>query len=129
MVKRERKIDVIDLPVVKRTIKKYDNFETTRKKVVKNNRRVKSNFRLYMKVMTYGVIFIGASIFKMNAIYEITDLNMKLQNLNSKITESQLIIENLNYSFDTKENLKEVENLSKQLGFVEDREVKYVRFN
>ncbi|MBP9478628.1 MAG: hypothetical protein KBF12_08400 [Sebaldella sp.] len=129
MVKRERKIDVIDLPVVKRTIKKYDNFETTRKKAVKNNRKAISSFRLYIKVMTYGAIFIGVSIFKMNAIYEITDLNMKLQKLNSKITESQLIIENLNYSFDTKENLKEVENLSKQLGFVEDREVKYVRFN
>ena len=129
MVKRERKIDVIDLPVVKRTIKKYDNFETTRKKAVKNNRKAISSFRLYIKVMTYGAIFIGVSIFKMNAIYEITDLNMKFEKLNSKITESQLIIENLNYSFDTKENLKEVENLSKQLGFVEDREVKYVRFN
>ena len=79
--------------------------------------------------MTYGAIFIGVSIFKMNAIYEITDLNMRLQKLNSSISESELIIENLNYSFDSKENLKDVENLSKKLGFVEDRDIKYVKFN
>ena len=129
MVKRERKIDVIDLPVVKKTIKKYDNFETEKSREFGRRRKVRSNFKLYIKVMTYGAIFIGVSIFKMNAIYEITDLNMRLQKLNSSISESELIIENLNYSFDSKENLKDVENLSKKLGFVEDREIKYVRFN
>ena len=129
MVKRERKIDVIDLPVVKKTIKKYDNFETEKSREFWRRRKVRSNFKLYIKVMTYGAIFIGVSIFKMNAIYEITDLNMRLQKLNSSISESELIIENLNYSFDSKENLKDVENLSKKLGFVEDRDIKYVKFN
>ena len=129
MVKRERKIDVIDLPVVRKTIKKYDNFETEKSREFQKRRKVRSNFKLYIKVMTYGAIFIGVSIFKMNAIYEITDLNMRLQKLNSSISESELIIENLNYSFDSKENLKDVENLSKKLGFVEDREIKYVKFN
>ena len=129
MVKRERKIDVIDLPVVRKTIKKYDNFETEKSREFQKRRKVRSNFKLYIKVMTYGAIFIGVSIFKMNAIYEITDLNMRLQKLNSSISESELIIENLNYSFDSKENLKDVENLSKKLGFVEDRDIKYVKFN
>ena len=49
------------------------------------------------------------------------------QYLSSSILE--LVIDDLNYSFDSKENLKEVENLSKKLGFVDDRDIRYVRFN
>lgn len=127
MVKRERKIDVIDLPVVKRTIKQYDNFETVRKQ----QRRAKSRSvtKLYMKIFIYSAIFMGVSAFKMTTLYDIMDLTMKLQKLNTEMYETELIIDDLNYTYDSKENLKEVENLSKKLGFVDDRDIRYVRFN
>ena len=127
MVKRERKIDVIDLPVVKRTIRQYDNFETVRKQ----QRRAKSrnSAKLYMKILFYSVIFMSVSAFKMTTLYDVMDLTMKLQKLNGEIYETELVIDDLNYSYDSKENLKEVENLSKKLGFVDDRDIRYVRFN
>ena len=127
MVKRERKIDVIDLPVVKRTIKQYDNFETVRKQQRRAKNR--SNVKLYMKIFVYSTIFMGVSVFKMSTLYDVMDLTMRLQKLNTEIYETELVIDDLNYSFDSKENLKEVENLSKKLGFVDDRDIRYVRFN
>ena len=127
MVKRERKIDVIDLPVVKRTIRQYDNFETVRKQ--HRRTRSRNSAKLYMKILVYSVIFMGVSAFKMTTLYDVMDLTMKLQKLNTDIYETELVIDDLNYSFDSKENLKEVENLSKKLGFVDDRDIRYVRFN
>ncbi len=127
MVKRERKIDVIDLPVVKRTIKQYDNFETVRKQ--QRRTKSKNNVKLYMKIFVYSAIFMGVSAFKMTTLYDVMDLTMSLQKLNTEIYETELVIDDLNYSFDSKENLKEVENLSKKLGFVDDRDIRYVRFN
>lgn len=127
MVKRERKIDIIDLPVVKRTIKKYDNFETVRQP--RRRVRTKSNFKLYIKIFTYTTIFMSVAVFKMTAVFEVTDLNQKIAVLNKEISESELIIDDLNYSYDSKENLKEVEKVSKQLGFVDNRDIRYVRFN
>ena len=127
MVKRERKIDVIDLPVVKRTIKQYDNFETVRKQQRRTKNR--NSVKLYMKIFVYSAIFMGVSAFKMTTLYDVMDLTMSLQKLNTEIYETELVIDDLNYSFDSKENLKEVENLSKKLGFVDDRDIRYVRFN
>ena len=127
MVKRERKIDVIDLPVVKRTIKQYDNFETVRKQQRRTKNR--NSVKLYMKIFVYSAIFMGVSAFKMTTLYDEMDLTMRLQKLNTEIYETELVIDDLNYSFDSKENLKEVENLSKKLGFVDDRDIRYVRFN
>ena len=127
MVKRERKIDVIDLPVVKRTIKQYDNFETVRKQQRRTKNR--NSVKLYMKIFVYSAIFMGVSAFKMTTLYDVMDLTMRLQKLNTEIYETELVIDDLNYSFDSKENLKEVENLSKKLGFVDDRDIRYVRFN
>ena len=127
MVRRERKIDVIDLPVIKKTIKQYDNFEIERKQHKRTKRR--SNVKLYMKIFVYSAIFMGVSAFKMTTLYDVMDLTMSLQKLNTEIYETELVIDDLNYSFDSKENLKEVENLSKKLGFVDDRDIRYVRFN
>ena len=127
MVKRERKIDVIDLPVVKRTIKQYDNFETVRKQQRRTKNR--NSVKLYMKIFVYSAIFMGVSAFKMTTLYDVMDLTMRRQKLNTEIYETELVIDDLNYSFDSKENLKEVENLSKKLGFVDDRDIRYVRFN
>ena len=121
MVKRERKIDVIDLPVVKRTIKQYDNFETVRKQQRRTKNR--NSVKLYMKIFVYSAIFMGVSAFKMTTLYDVMDLTMRLQKLNTEIYETELVIDDLNYSFDSKENLKEVENLSKKLGFVDDRDI------
>lgn len=112
MVKRERKIDVIDLPVVKRTIRQYDNFETVRKQHRKT--RSRNSAKLYMKIFVYSAIFMGVSAFKMTTLYDVMDLTMKLQKLNTEIYETELVIDDLNYSFDSKENLKEVENLYKK---------------
>lgn len=127
MVKRERKIDVIDLPVVKKTIKQYDNFETVRKQ--QRRAKTRSNSKLYMKIFFYSAVFMAVSAFKMTTLYDVMDLTMKLQKLNTEIYETELVIDDLNYSFASKENLKEVENLSKKLGFVDDRDIRYVRFN
>ena len=64
----------------------------------------------------------------MRITYDIIDMDMKLQNLNAKIYESQMIVDSLNSTSTTQQNLKEIENLSKQMGFVEERNIKYVSF-
>ena len=128
MVKRKRDYEIIELPVVKKTIKKYDNFDIIKEREKNKKLLSKRNRRIIAKTFVFGTIFIAFSFVKMRITYDIIDMDMKLQNLNTKIYESQMIVDNLNSTSTTQQNLKEIENLSKQMGFVEERNIKYVSF-
>ena len=81
--------------------------------------------------MVYAVLFIGVSAFKMKALYEIVDLKMELKDLNSKIFESEKIVDNLKYvdkSDKSDVSLSKVERESKKLGFTEDKNIEYIKF-
>ncbi len=82
-------------------------------------------------MVIYAVLFIGVSAFKMHALYEIVDLKLELKDLNTKIFESEKLIDSLNYvdksdSYDM--SLSKIEHESKKLGFTEDTKVEYIKF-
>ena len=79
----------------------------------------------------YAVLFMGVSIFKMNALYEIVDLNMELGDLNAKIFETQKVANSMEKKNKQKErevSMRRVVNESKKMGFTEDRKVEYIHF-
>ena len=77
----------------------------------------------------YALIFVGVSAFKMNALYEIVDLKMELKSLNSKIFESETLINSLKYSDKPYINITDIEKQSKKLGFTEEKNIEYIHFN
>ena len=136
-------VDVLDMEIVNPTIeiiKKYDNFEKEEnaryeeyEKIRKSEKSKLENhtYKLGKVLVIYAVLFIGVSAFKMHALYEIVDLKLELKDLNTKIFESEKLIDSLNYvdksdSYDM--SLSKIEHESKKLGFTEDTKVEYIKF-
>ena len=71
----------------------------------------------------------GVSAFKMHALYEIVDLKIELKELNSKIIESETLINSLRYSDKPNINISDIEKQSKKLGFTEEKNIEYIHFN
>ena len=65
----------------------------------------------------------------MNALYEIVDLKMELKTLNSKIFESETLINSLKHSDKPYINITDIEKQSKKLGFTEEKNIEYIHFN
>lgn len=114
-------------------IRRYDNFEKeqeARYKALKKKKR-KSEYRFAYKLSAYAILFIGVSMFKMNALYGIMDLNIELKELNSRIFEAQKMINNLEYADKAVESdvsLSKLKYESKKLGFTENKKIEYVNF-
>ena len=136
-------VDVLDMEIVNpiiEIIKKYDNFEKEEnaryeeyEKIRKSEKSKSENhtYKLGKVLVVYAVLFIGVSAFKMHALYEIVDLKLELKDLNTKIFESEKLIDSLNYvdksdSYDM--SLSKIEHESKKLGFTEDTKVEYIKF-
>ena len=119
-------------PIVE-IIRRYDNFQKDEEKKYKalvHAEKLKKH-KFIVMLAVYVFLFMGVSIFKMNALYEIVDLNMKLGDLNAKIFESQKIINSLEYRdklVESDVNLGKVVNESKKMGFTEDKNIEYVHF-
>ena len=145
----KRNLDMADIEIVNpivEIIKKYDNFEKEEmakyeefvrlRKEKKENEKLKVKnenhaYKLGKVFMVDAVLFIGVSAFKMKALYEIVDLKMELKDLNSKIFESEKIVDNLKYvdkSDKSDVSLSKVERESKKLGFTEDKNIEYIKF-
>jgi hypothetical protein len=119
-------------PVVE-IIQRYDNFqkkEEKRYKAMLNAERLNKH-RFIIVLAVYAFLFMGVSIFKMNALYEIVDLNMELGELNTRIFETQKVVNSLEYRdkiVESDVNIGQVVHKSKKLGFTEERRVEYVHF-
>ncbi|MCP1225420.1 hypothetical protein [Sebaldella sp. S0638] len=119
-------------PIVE-IIRRYDNFQKEEEKkykaMIQAEKLKKHKFIIVLAV--YAVLFMGVSIFKMNALYEIVDLNLELGDLNAKIFETQKVVNSLEYRdklVDSDVSMRKVVNESKKMGFTEDRKVEYVHF-
>ena len=119
-------------PIVE-IIRRYDNFQKEEEKkykaMIQAEKLKKHKFIIVLAV--YAVLFMGVSIFKMNALYEIVDLNMELGDLNAKIFEKQKVVNSLEYRdklVDSDVSMRKVVNESKKMGFTEDRKVEYIHF-
>ncbi len=119
-------------PIVE-IIRRYDNFQKEEEKkykaMIQAEKLKKHKFIIVLAV--YAVLFMGVSIFKMNALYEIVDLNMELGDLNAKIFETQKVVNSLEYRdklVDSDVSMRKVVNESKKMGFTEDRKVEYIHF-
>ena len=134
-------VDVLDMEIVNpiiEIIKKYDNFEKEEnaryeeyEKIRKSEKSKLENhtYKLGKVLVIYAVLFIGVSAFKMHALYEIVDLKMELKSLNSKIFESESLINSLKYSDKPYINITDIEKESKKLGFTEEKNIEYIHFN
>ena len=65
----------------------------------------------------------------MHALYEIVDLKIELKELNSKIIESETLINSLRYSDKPNINISDIEKQSKKLSFTEEKNIEYIHFN
>lgn len=114
-------------------ITRYNNFEKeqeARYKALKKKKR-RSEYKFAYKLSAYAILFIGVSMFKMNVLYSIMDLNIELKDLNSRIFETEKMISSLEYSDKLAENdinLTKLKNESKKLGFTENKKIEYVNF-
>ena len=119
-------------PIVE-IIRRYDNFqkeEEKKQKAVMQSEKLKKH-KFIIALAVYAFLFMGVSVFKMNALYEIVDLNMELGDLNAKIYEAQKVVNSLEYRdklVDSDMNLGKVANESKKMGFTDERKVEYVHF-
>ena len=125
-------------------IRRYDNFEREKEKRYKAlkkdhelrerilKRKILLNkYKFAYKPMIYGILFICVSLFKMSALYSVTDLNIELRELEMKILEMEKVVTNLEDTDKTLENdisLSRLERESKRLGFTDDTRVEYVKF-
>ena len=119
-------------PIVE-IIRRYDNFQKEEEKKYKAMLQAEKlkKHKFIIMLAVYAILFMGVSIFKMNALYEIVDLNIELGDLNAKIFETEKIVNSLEYGDKLRESdvsLKKVGNESKKLGFTEEKRVEYIHF-
>ena len=114
-------------------IREYEAFEKEellKYEMYKRTKKMKTGSKKMSKLLFfYALIFVGVSAFKMNALYEIVDLKMELKSLNSKIFESESLINSLKYSDKPYINITDIEKESKKLGFTEEKNIEYIHFN
>ena len=114
-------------------IRRYDNFQKEEEKKYKamlQAEKIKKH-KFIIMLAVYAVLFMGVSIFKMNALYEIVDLNIELGDLNARIFEEQKVVNSLEYRDKLGENdvnMRKIVNESKKMGFTEEKNVEYVHF-
>ncbi len=119
-------------PIVE-IIRRYDNFQKEEEKKYKamlQAEKIKKH-KFIIMLAVYAVLFMGVSIFKMNALYEIVDLNIELGDLNARIFEAQKVVNSLEYRDKLGENdvnMRKIVNESKKMGFTEEKNVEYVHF-
>ena len=144
---KKRKIQMMEYPVIKiNTIKKYDNFqnnsiivapnrehEIIRKKVRKNIKKKKNiagiNGMKVISTVFYTTILLIATMTKMWMTYEVSNLGEKKAGVDKKINEIKLEVETLENTYISKFDLKQVEKKSKELGFIHNDTIEYVKLN
>ena len=114
-------------------IRRYDNFQKEEEKKYKAMLQAEKlkKHKFIIMLAVYAVLFMGVSIFKMNALYEIVDLNIELGDLNARIFEEQKVVNSLEYRDKLGENdvnMRKIVNESKKMGFTEEKNVEYVHF-
>ena len=119
-------------PVIE-IIRRYDNFQKKEEKKYREmiNAEKLRKHRFVIMLVAYAFLFMGVSIFKMNALYEIVDLNIELGDLNTRIFETQKIVNSLEYNDKIGEsdvNLGKIVHESKKMGFTEEKKIEYVHF-
>lgn len=129
-----RSQDTIDIEIVNpiiSLIREYENFEREellKYEIYKREKKKTKNHKVAKLLFFYALIFVGVSAFKMQALYEIVDLKIELKDLNSKIFESETLINSLKYSDNPNIDIKDIEKQSKKLGFTEEKNIEYIHF-
>ncbi len=132
----DRNQDIFDTEIVNpiiSLIREYEIFEKEellKYEMYKRTKKMKTGSKKISRLLFfYALIFVGVSAFKMNALYEIVDLKMELKSLNSKIFESETLIDSLKYTDKPYINITDIEKQSKKLGFTEEKNIEYIHFN
>lgn len=134
----KREINVITVPRIK-TIKKYDNFNASstvalpRKKVGKKSKinisvfKLNINMKIISKILMYSSIMLLAMLIQMKFTYDVSTLGMKRSNLEGNLTELKLEIERLEDNYISNFDLKQLESKLKDMGFVYNDRIKYIK--
>ena len=126
-------------------IRRYDNFQLLDEAAFDKERAEKQgksvlmmkieqmlmakNFKLGKKILVYSLLFIGVSAFKMHALYNILDLNMRLSELDKKIQESTAVVNGLEASNIVEIDISELKKKSKNMGFTDSGNIEYISVN
>ncbi len=123
-----RKIQVAEFPKIPNTIKKYDNFESIKKINKKKNKKAVS-IKTVALTFCYLTILVSCTLLKMNYVYSSWNLEIQKKGLENKLVETQREIENLEKTVAFNYDLKQVENKSKNMGFVRNGNFEYLTLN
>lgn len=139
---KKRKIQMMEYPTVKiNTIKKYDNFQNNNiivapakinkaKRVYKKEIKVVGVNRIkVMNALFYTAVLLIATMTKMWMTYEVSDLVQKKNVVDQKLIEIKYEVEKLENTYIANFDLKQVEKKSKELGFVHNNTIEYVKLS
>lgn len=134
-VTKKRKIQVVEFPKVD-TIKKYDNFQnnnvmTPSKTMerIKNTQIVGVNKVVVNKALVYMGILLVVALGQMWMTYEVSNLGSEKSKIDKKVAELKLEVESLENMYISNFDLKQVEKKSKEMGFVHNDSLKYVKID
>ena len=139
---KKRKIQMMEDPTVKiSTIKKYDNFQNNSiivapskahkiKKTVKKRKNIAGVNRMkVISTLFYIIMLLAATMTKMWMTYEVSNLGEQKARADRRLNEIKLEVETLENTYISNFDLKQVEKKSKELGFVHNDTIEYVKLN
>ncbi|RRD41089.1 hypothetical protein EII29_01170 [Leptotrichia sp. OH3620_COT-345] len=136
----KKKLQMIEFPSISHTIKKYDNFQneviiTVPRRVQKKIKRKTAikvrgvNIAVVSLTMFYIFLLVSTMMIKMWMTYNVSNLGIEKTNIENKLNELKKEVETLENTYISNFDLKKVEEKSKQLGFIPNDDIKYVKIN
>ena len=81
------------------------------------------------RAIFYITVLLIATMTKMWMTYEVSDLIQKKDKVDKKLSEIKLEVETLENTYISNFDLKQVEKKSKELGFVHNNDIEYVKLS
>ena len=136
----KKKLQMIEFPSISHTIKKYDNFQNEVIITVPRRVQPKVKKRTVVKVkgcsipaviaaFIYVVLIVSMLMGRMWMTYTVSNLGIEKTNVENKLNELKKEVDTLENTYISNFDLKQVEEKSKELGFVPNNDMKYVKIN
>ena len=132
----KKKLQMIEFPSISNTIKKYDNFQNEiiipapKKIQIRRIYKVKGfNKSVVAMAIFYIMLLVSVMMMKMWMTYNVSNLGIEKTNIENRLNELKKEVDTLENTYISNFDLKQVEEKSKNLGFVPNDDIKYVKIS
>lgn len=138
---KKKKLEVMEFPKISTSITHYDNKFKNDRIMTASAAKPKSNYKPVAKVkkktkastikivLIYVIIFSVVAFTKIGVMYEISNLGVRKNELEQDLSTIKIEVEELENTFVSNYDLKQVEKKAKAKGFVPKETIKYVNIN